>query len=414
MQDRAKEVGRYLRGKGFGPYSAHELRAASYAYGQQLLRGLYNESDGLPMYQTHLRPVDLSRLRGGSEALVIEVGGTNIYSGRVRVSGGSVELVESQMYPLQRIVFDSADDFYHAVSKNVAPSVNFKPDALGVVYSFPGESFKTEFGVDVNSAIDLPKGFVIPGIGLKPVGESLRERLSQDFGIPISIPVVVTNDTPAVLLAGGGKIGGVVGTGFNIAVATGRGIVNTESGSFNGVPKRHAYAEQVDTASENPGKQLAEKGISGLYLGRMFSAVVSDLKSKSKLPPFLGNSLSSEDLSAVLDGYPGVLKRYGEHNINAEDIAILNRVASVLRHRSAAMVGMMIGTAIKTFDGQFPEQKVLTPIEGSVFWGVPEYRTIVSFFAREFSGRELEFVDIKNAGLKGAGAAALQLAPQIA
>lgn len=58
-----------------------ELREISHAYTNALLHGIHPETkplSSLKMIPTELSPIDFEHLKVGDEALIIEVGGTNI------------------------------------------------------------------------------------------------------------------------------------------------------------------------------------------------------------------------------------------------------------------------------------------------------------------------------------------------
>ena len=63
------------------------------------------------------------------------------------------------------------------------------------------------------------------------------------------------NDTVAVLED---NWGGVVATGFNLALSYNGKIYNSESGGFNGIPQT-IISHIVNRKSTNPGLQPAEK-----------------------------------------------------------------------------------------------------------------------------------------------------------
>lgn len=400
-----------LNSQGLKPLSRDELNEVSRSYGLQLVRGIARGGNGLPMISTALGPLDLGTLREGSEALVIEIGGTNAYAGRVRFEEGELIIAKVCERPLGRTKFNDRLDFFTTIADRVVePLVSgWQPDAMGIVYSFPGKAFSTENAVDILSPEELPKGFEIPGISKDPVGQTFLDYLSgrYNLGIRRDLPLVVSNDTSAVLLAGGGKVGGVVGTGFNLAVVSSGEIINTESGSFDGVPT-HKYAVEVDNISDNTGEHLAEKQISGKYLGETLDSVVMDLRMMELLKVDPDRELDSEALSAILSKNWEQLRVYGVDEVAKEDQVTLREIAGTLRQRSASLVGTMLGTLMTTFREEFPEDRIAIPIEGSFFWGVPSYMQYAEYYVRPHTpGKMTGFVNIQNAGLKGAAAAAL-------
>ena len=132
------------------------------------------------------------------------------------------------------------------------------------------------------------KGFDIPSC----IGQDVAALLNKAFTKKASAFRVgaLVNDTVAVLLARSYEnkdccIGAVLGTGFNAAyweewsnvpklandlyAAKMRTIINTEMGGMP-LALEEKVDQLVDQESVNPGSQLFEKRVSGMYLGQMF------------------------------------------------------------------------------------------------------------------------------------------------
>ena len=379
MSERMKPTD-VLKDPGFRRLTPDEEKAVSLAYRHDLLAGLQGKPSDLPMFPSLLSPVDLTTLKEGKQALVIEIGGTNVYATRIFPHGGKVKIEGSVQEAMGQTTFENVDDFFSVISSKLDPMLQGgAPDTIGIIYSFPGNIIQTNNGIDVMSPEVLTKELVIPGISENPVGESLLAFLSKTYGFLKSTPIVVSNDTVGVAMSDGAKIGGVVASGFNLAVTTTDGLVNTESGGFNKIPT-HQLVEKIDEESVNRGKYFSEKQIAGTYLGKQFALATER------------HDLDATEISRVLnDG-----KADGEY-----------KVAKILRDRSTQLVGIMIGTAIKTFPDVFTERLVNVPIEGSLFWRMPQYVERTQATAERISGSEINFVNIPYAGRVGAGVAAL-------
>lgn len=380
MPERMKPAD-FLRDPRLKKFDTQTEESISSAYQQALIDGLQGRGS-LAMTPSLLSPVHPMTLPEGKTALVLEVGGTHVYAARVQIVGGEAQIMVSDKAPLERRTFEGVSDFLEAFTSPVIDVIgDTAPDALGIVYSFPGETVQTEYGVDVNSPSELSKDFVIPGIDQQPVGLSVQSFLADKFQFKGMYPIVVTNDTIAVALAIGAQVGGVVGTGFNLAVSTPAGLVNTESGGFDMVPSTN-LSLIIDNESKNPGKQLAEKQVSGEYLGRQFSLAVGGRDD----PKRISDSLFQQGGDA--DAY---------------------KVAEVLRDRSAQLVGIMVGTVVKTFPDIYTAPEISTPVEGSLFWGMPGYVEIATDTATKIAQKHIVFQNIPDAGRVGAGVAALSM-----
>lgn len=388
-----------LDGIGLRELNHKELILISRKYRSELLAGLKGRSSSLKTLPSQLASVNLDTLSKEHEALVLEIGGTNLYGARIRVRDHRPVITSSYKSAFKRTIFNNTDDFFSTVIQELSPVLKEDPpDAIGIVYSFAGKSVRTRCGVDIYSDERLTKEFVIPGISHNGVGVAFMQILKRFYpNLVGGQPIVVLNDTVATLFSSSARIGGVVGTGFNLAFETPMGIINSESGSFTGIPI-HTLSEYVNQNSLDTLGGLAEKQVSGVYLGQQFKRLVELLQIQEITGTFTKLDISSETLSELLE-YTG----------KDNSTLILKEGAKRLRNRSAQIVGIMIATVIRTFPKLYNlDETEKVPIEGSVFWGMPGYRDevlkVVKIFARD---QQIQFLDIPDAGRLGAGIAAL-------
>ena len=371
-----------LKDPNFRKLTPEEEKEVSALYRKDLLAGLHSKPSSLAMIPSLLSPVDITRLPKGKKALVLEIGGTHLYGGHFSVQNGIPIVKRGLKIEMKRKQFDNVNDFFEMLSLELSPILaDMEPDALGVVFSFSGNAVETARGVDVVSKHDekLSKGIVIPGIGSGPIGELLLDALSKKYNYSENMPVVTTNDTVAVALSAGTSMGVIVATGFNLAVKTSQGIINTESGGFDKLPT-HELVRTVDQESTTPGRGLAEKQISGAYLGQQFALATGSA------------DRSSERISEILK------------QIDGEEEC---RVAQILRERSSQIVGIMLGTVINTFPESFTGESIDIPVEGSLFWNMVGYPGFTKAFTERISGKKINFLQIPESGRVGIGLAAL-------
>lgn len=163
---------------------------------------------------------------------------------------------------------------------------------LGWTFSFPLDQTKLDDG----KLTMWNKGFTCPGVVGNDVVEMLQHALHQ-LAIPVRV-VAILNDTVGALLASGYKdpntvIGAIFGTGTNVAYwepgEEGRGVeaINTEWGAFDAQKVHHLpqtrYDQELDAATANPGDQVFEKMISGLYLGELVRLILVHLVEEAGL-----------------------------------------------------------------------------------------------------------------------------------
>jgi len=381
---------------GLRQLNAEEITEVCNRYKSDLLSGLEGDESSLQMLKSCLSPTSLESLPEGREALVIEIGGTNLYSARVIIKDHKPVIISSFKTQFKKRIFSSSQEFFQIIVASLYGVIkNSRFDALAIVYSFAGKPTRTNNGVDVISSDKLTKEFVVPGIGKVGVGRKLVDTLNEFHpDLYTGQPVVVLNDTVATLFSNGADIGGVVGTGFNIALDTPKGIINSESGSFSGVPT-YQIVNEIDRESLDPGNGLAEKQVSGVYLSKTFEKIIRILREVGISSKY-SKQISSETITELL-------KYRGED----QEMLLLKEVASKLRDRSAQIVGMMIGTILNTFPEIYKNEEERIPIEGSVFWQIPGYQEMVSEAIKVITEKKITFINVADAGRLGAAVAAL-------
>lgn len=174
---------------------------------------------------------------------------------------------------------------------------------LGFTFSFPVE----QYGINAGKLIRWTKGFDISDVIGKDVCALLQEEIDA-LHLPVNVAALV-NDTVGTLMARsytspgktGTLLGAIFGTGTNGAYvekldkitkmetmesstdydkSTGEMIVNTEWGSFDNslsVLPNTPYDESLDNESVNPGIQMFEKRVSGMFLGEILRRAILDL-----------------------------------------------------------------------------------------------------------------------------------------
>jgi hexokinase len=170
---------------------------------------------------------------------------------------------------------------------------------LGFTFSFPVH----QVGINRGTLIRWTKGFDIPDAVGKDVCEMLQDAIDE-LHLPVRVAALV-NDTVGTLMARSytspGKtktsVGAIFGTGTNGAYveqlskvtkmdqlkgatydkATGQMVINTEWGSFDNhlsVLPDTVYDRQLDAESVNPGIQMFEKRVSGMFLGEILRRAI--------------------------------------------------------------------------------------------------------------------------------------------
>lgn len=188
---------------------------------------------------------------------------------------------------------------------------------LGFTFSFPVH----QMGINRGTLIRWTKGFDIPDAIGKDVCALLQEEIDL-LRLPVRVAALV-NDTVGTLMSRSytspGKtptlLGAIFGTGTNGAYieklskitkplegeydkSTGEMIVNTEWGSFDNqlsVLPNTPYDRQLDKDSVNPGIQMFEKRISGMFLGEILRITLLHMLANKSIALFRDDNSSFND-----------------------------------------------------------------------------------------------------------------------
>lgn len=206
---------------------------------------------------------------------------------------------------------------------------------LGFTFSFPVQ----QLGINKGNLLRWTKGFDIPDAVGKDVC-ALLQREIDILRLPVKVAALV-NDTVGTLMARSytstGKhrsiLGAIFGTGTNGAyiektsnikkpiegeydTSTGEMVVNTEWGSFdNQLNVMHStpWDKILDSKSVNPGFQMFEKRVSGMFLGELVRLAMVDMINNEKTDLFKDVNSSSNDWATTTSIGPnsGILKQWG-------------------------------------------------------------------------------------------------------
>nr|AIW65572.1 hexokinase 1B [Tigriopus japonicus] len=240
--------------------------------------------------------------------LALDLGGTNFRVLVVELFGSPQKqpLITVRKYPIPVEVRSGSGEqlFDHIASSimNFLSEIHLNPDnlALGFTFSFPCEQSKLTSA----KLTQWTKGFSCSGVVGEDICTLLRASLDKQGLEGIRICALL-NDTTGCLLScslreSRCQVGLIVGTGCNACYVEncqnikalpdeleGDMVVNTEWGAFGELGEldfiRTKWDRVVDQESINPGKQIFEKMISGMYLGALVRQVLLELVSQGSL-----------------------------------------------------------------------------------------------------------------------------------
>lgn len=296
----------------------------------EIKRGLHKDTNpiaDIKMYPTHIndQPSSYPILGHFAEPdegkfLALDLGGTNFRVILVELEQTNFHM-DSDTYAISQDLmrgpgsqlFDYIADCLHSFVVRHGLAGHRLP--LGFTFSFPCE----QESLNHARLVTWTKGFTCSGVEGQDVGKLLNEAIRRRSDLEIEV-MAVLNDTVGTLVSCAYqnkecRLGLIVGTGTNACymervenvhrmhrnndhplnyhheqMTT---VVNTEWGAFgdNGTLDfiRTRWDNDIDLASEHPGRQKFEKMIGGLHIGELCRRVIVDMALEKHLI-FFGTS----------------------------------------------------------------------------------------------------------------------------
>ncbi|KAG0206282.1 glucokinase [Mortierella sp. NVP41] len=407
------------------PISAYDGLVDQFIH--ELNEGLIYEQK-MPMIPTFVYELPTGEEKG--VILSLDLGGTNLRVCRTTLSGGgnfdiihkkwtiSDALKKGPGVGLFAWIADRIEEFLTSDCHDPTHGAGGKKYPLGMTFSFPCE----QLDINVGKLLTWTKGFH----GKDVVGKDVVKVL-QDCIDAKKLPIIVNsliNDTVGTLLATtykhpGCEVGIIFGTGTNCAYledqtlitkirpdaanftsTTGQQVINTEWGAFgniSGALPTNDYDRRLDSKSSQPGKQLYEKVVSGLYISELARVVFHGLAKNGhlfvegasgvpKTDAQLGDLAIKERFDgAMMGSFEGDssadLKVIGDHfqshyNLTTSqgDRETIKYVCQLISARAARLSSVGIAALIKKRDLLSKPQKVIVGIDGSLFNKYPHFR----------------------------------------
>ncbi|XP_029793536.1 hexokinase-2 isoform X3 [Suricata suricatta] len=345
------------------------------------------------------------------EFLALDLGGTNFRVLRVRVTDNGLQKVEmeNQIYAIpEDLMRGSGTQLFDHIAECLANfmdklQIKDKKLPLGFTFSFPCVQTK----LDESFLVSWTKGFKSSGVEGKDVVTLIRNAIQRrgDFDIDI---VAVVNDTVGTMMTCGYddqncEIGLIVGTGSNACYMEemrhidmvegdeGRMCINMEWGAFGDDGTlddfRTEFDQEIDMGSLNPGKQLFEKMISGMYMGELVRLILVKMAKEELL---FGGTLSpgllatgqfeTKDVSDIEGEKDGIRKarevlvRLGI-DPTQEDCVATHRVCQIVSTRSASLCAATLAAVLRRLKENKGGERLRSTIgvDGSVYKKHPHF-----------------------------------------
>uniref|UniRef100_A0A8B9RMN7 Hexokinase-2 n=1 Tax=Astyanax mexicanus TaxID=7994 RepID=A0A8B9RMN7_ASTMX len=292
QEDQIKKVDRFLYAMRL---SDEQLLEISHRFRDEMEKGLSRESNAaaaLKMLPTHVFSTPDGSEKG--EFLALDLGGSKFKVLQVKVSedGNRKVQMESEIFPIPEEVINGrgtdlfdhvADSLKNFMQKN---NINQKKKPLGFTFSFPCLQSKLDEGV----LLSWSKNYKARGVQGTNVVQLDANKMHKT-----SVCTMMTcgyDDQHC-------EVGVIIGTGTNACYMEelrhidlvegdeGRMCINTEWGAFGDDGALHdfitGFDSEIDAASINPGKQLFEKMVSGMYMGELVRLILLKMAKRGLL-----------------------------------------------------------------------------------------------------------------------------------
>ncbi|KAL8919217.1 MAG: hypothetical protein Q9172_005090 [Xanthocarpia lactea] len=326
-------------------YSAEDVNKGVKEFIRQMDEGLQETGKSLSQIPTYVTAVPNGTEKG--VYLAIDLGGTNFRVCSIKLNGDTTfSLTQSKVaIPHELMVAKTSKELFSFLAKQIESFIKIhhgdhfeehhqrrqngqEPTdehffQLGFTFSFPVH----QLSINEGRLIRWTKGFDIADAIGKDVCNLLQSEIDA-LHLPVKVAALV-NDTVGTLMARsytspgktGTLLGAIFGTGTNGAyvekldkitklkkvggdfdTSTGNMVVNTEWGSFDNqmsVLPDTPYDTALDKESNNPGIQMFEKRVSGMFLGEVLRRAILSMIREGKTELFRDESSGTNDIHST-------------------------------------------------------------------------------------------------------------------
>lgn len=356
----------------------------------EMKKGLSGASSSLEMIPAYVGIK--GAVKAGESVAVIDAGGTNLRigiarfdeSGKIKLSNFAKQAMPGRDHKI------SAAEFYKVLVDALAP-LKDEFENIGFCFSYPAEILPDLDG----RLLHWTKEIKIPELVGAHIGAGLIQTL-EARGVS-GKQVVVLNDTVAALLAGlaqgqqfaaSSYVGFILGTGTNTAYVEhnenigkldthldfGSQVINVESGGFSAFD-RGSFDLQLDAHSENPGRHVFEKTISGVYMGPLTLELLKALAeegafTKSGAAAICAmKELSTIDIDNLAADNGRDIGPLASDTFSDPDRAVMKTVFNAVVDRAALLTAVnILAAVVKSGEGADPARPVCVNIDGSTYY----------------------------------------------
>lgn len=370
----------------------------------------------------------------------LDLGGTNFRVLRVQLAGKDRRVAKRESKEVSippHLMSGNASELFGFIASALAKYVaaagegDGRQRELGFTFSFPVRQTSIASG----TLIKWTKAFSVDDAVGEDVVAELQTAMEKQ-GVDMRVAALI-NDTVGTLAAGRYNdedvvVGVILGTGSNAAYVeeasaipklkleggelpkSGNMVINTEWGNFYSpcLPITE-YDQALDEESLNPGEQIFEKLVSGMYLGEIVRRVLLKIASQSSVLGDVSHtnlktrfSLRTPDISAMHhDGTPDlrVVAEKLADNLRVRDTSLDTRkmvveICDIVTGRSARLAAAGIVGILRKIGRAAPgdERRSVVAIDGGLFEHYAEFRKRLEATLVELLGEEASrLVEVK-------------------
>ncbi|XP_052182693.1 hexokinase-1-like [Diospyros lotus] len=432
-----------------------KLRQVADAMAVEMHAGLASEGGSkLKMLITFVDSLPTGDEKGLFYAL--DLGGTNFRVMRVQLGGKDKHVVKNEFEEVSippELMVGTSDALFDFIANALKKFVDTEGEGfhlspgrqreLGFTFSFPVRQSSIASG----TLIRWTKGFSIQNSDGQDVVGELTKAMER-AGLDMRVSALV-NDTVGTLAGGRYEnpnvIAGVIlGTGTNAAYVeranaipkwhgllpkSGEMVINMEWGNFRSshLPLTE-YDQAMDAESLNPGEQIFEKIVSGMYLGEILRRVLCKMAEevaffgdtvppKLKIPYVLRTPVMSamhHDISPDLKVVASKLKDILEiSNTSLKTREVIVELCDIIAIRGARLSAAAIAGIIKKLgrdtmkDGE--NLRSVVAMDGGLYEHYTKFRNSLESTVKELMGDASDHVSIEHSN-DGSGCGAALLA----
>ncbi|XP_037660304.1 hexokinase HKDC1 isoform X1 [Choloepus didactylus] len=408
-EDQIKKVDRFLYHMRLSDETLLDIMSRFKAEMEKGLGKDTNPTAAVKMLPTFVRAIPDGSENG--EFLSLDLGGSKFRVLKVQVSqeGKRNVQMESQFYPTpNEIIRGNGSELFEYIADCLADFMKTKDFKhkklpLGLTFSFPCRQTKLEEGV----LLSWTKKFKARGVQDTDVVSRLTKAMKKHKDLDVDILALV-NDTVGTMMTCAYddpycEVGVIIGTGTNACYMEdisnidlvegdeGRMCVNTEWGAFgdDGTLEdiRTEFDQELDLGSLNPGKQLFEKMISGLYLGELVRLILLKM---AKVGLLFGGRKSSTLLTKgkIETRHVAAMEKYKEGLANTREILTdlglepseadciaVQHVCTIVSFRSANLCAAALAAILTRLRENKKLERLRTTVgvDGTVYKIHPQY-----------------------------------------